>query len=104
MMNKNTPLLDWAYEITPRPSIRLFNFLATVQRVYPTLGNLMDEDPEKLLRFKNVGIVTVKELCNILGKPFGQDKSPEKDKNVCHIHITIQFPPHVSMEVNGKTI
>ena len=103
-MNKNLSLLDWAREVKPQPSARLWNFLRKNEKVFSNIEQLMEIDPEYLLHFKDMGKVTLKELYTITGKQLPQKFLPKKHTDVCRIHITIDLPAGISMEVNGKTI
>lgn len=103
-MNESTPLLDWAREIRPKPSRRLWNFLDKNKDVFSTIGELMQVEPKYLLYFKDMGKVTLKELYTLTGKPLPEKCSPKKHTNVCHIHITVDLPTGISMKINGKTI
>lgn len=103
-MNKTISLLDWAREIKPKPSARLWNFLSKNQKVFSNIEELMQVEPEDLLRFKDMGKVTLKELCILTGKPLPEQCLPKKDTDVVSINITLEIPKGISIKVNGNTI
>lgn len=103
-MNKTISLLDWAREVRPKPSARLWNFLSKNQEVFSNIEELMEVEPEYLLNFKDMGKVTLKELYTLTGKPLPEKCLPKKDTDVFSINITLELPKGIGIKVNGNTI